>query len=240
MRILGIECASVTASAAVWEDGALLCEAFNATRLTHSQTLLPMVRDMLQNARLRLAEIDGLAVAAGPGSFTGLRIGIAAVKGMAMALDIPCAGVSTLEAMAYGLPAHGAVVLPVMDARCGQVYAAAFACENDVPRRLWEDLAVSIDELGDRLASLGQSDLLLVGDGARLCYDRLRARCPGLRLAPAQLRAPRAAGVCLAAAAAGRMGPARDLTPCYLRLPQAERELRARQADQKQATSQMI
>ncbi len=229
MRILGIECASVTASAAVWEDGVLLCEAFNATRLTHSQTLLPMVRDMLQNARLRLEDTDCFAVAAGPGSFTGLRIGIAAVKGMAMALDKPCAGVSTLEAMAYGFPAAGAVVAPVMDARCSQVYAAAFAYENDLPRRLWDDMAVSIDELGDRLAALGRP-ALLVGDGAKLCLDRLGARCPDLRLAPAHLRYARAAGVCLAAAAAGRMGPVRDLTPCYLRLPQAERELLAKQA----------
>ena len=221
MTVLGLECSATAASCAVVRDDALLCEAFSAVRLTHSQTLLPMMEDMLRNARLTLQDIDLFAVSRGPGSFTGLRIGIAAVKGMAQALGKPAAGVSTLEAMAFGFGGNGLLV-PVMDARCNQTYTAAFRGTE----RLWEDMAIEIPELGERIRGLGEP-VTLVGDGAELVYSKLADSLP-VRLAPACRRMQRACGVCFAAGKSAAEPP-EALEPVYLRLPQAERELLARQ-----------
>lgn len=228
MTVLGIECSAVTASCAVLRDGELLCEAYNATRLTHSQTLMPMLQDMLRNAHLSLSEIDCFAVAAGPGSFTGLRIGIAAVKGIAMALQKPCCAVSTLEAMAYGMPFDG-VLVPCMDARCNQTYTAAFRRENGVLTRLFEDVAIPIAELEEKLRAIGEPALLF-GDGAELCAAQFADRIP-TSLAPAPWRKQRAVGVCLAAEQAPTVD-ADALAPIYLRLPQAERELKRKTQEQ--------
>lgn len=217
MTILGLECSAVAASCAVVRDGALLCEAFSAVRLTHSQTLLPMMEDMLRNARMTLADVDLFAVSRGPGSFTGLRIGIAAVKGMAQALGKPAAGVSTLEAMAFGYGGDGLLV-PVMDARCNQTYTAAFRGTE----RVWEDMAIEIPELGERIRALGEP-VTLIGDGAELVYGKLGGTLP-VRLAPACRRMQRACGVCYATEKAEPVSPG-ALEPVYLRLPQAEREL---------------
>lgn len=206
MTILGLECSAKAASAAVTRDGELLCETFTCVPLTHSQTLLPMAEDMLKNANLTLSAIDCLAVAAGPGSFTGLRIGIAAVKGLAMGLEIPCCAVSTLEAMAYGLTVLDGTILPVMDARCGQVYTAAFDCDNGTLTRLCPDRAILLEQLFQKLKSKEKSPFpfckkpfFLVGDGARMCYNSQKDQITDLRLCPPNLVMQRAAGVCLAA-----------------------------------------
>lgn len=242
MTILGLECSAKAASAAVTKDGELLCETFTCVPLTHSQTLLPMAESMLKNANLTLSAIDCLAVAAGPGSFTGLRIGIAAVKGLAMGLEIPCCAVSTLEAMAYGLTALDGTILPVMDARCGQVYAAAFDCSEGTITRLCPDRAVLLEELFRELnpkeksvLSFYKKPFFLVGDGARMCYNNQKDQIADLRLCPLNLVMQRAAGVCLAAEEQVRQNRTlspEQLLPAYLRLPQAERELLAKEKNQ--------
>lgn len=234
MKILAIESSAGPASCAVVEDGEILASAAVNTRLTHSQTLLPMVAAMLKNSGLSVGQMDVLAVAAGPGSFTGVRIGVAAVKGLAFAQDKPCAGVSTLAAMARcceGLPFEG-LICPVMDARCRQVYTASFLSKGGEVTRLTADEAISMEELKNRLLS-AKKMVFLVGDGARMCYNELNDTVPGLWLAPARLRLQHAAGVAAEAARlaeAGELCTAQTLLPVYLRLPQAERELRARQA----------
>ena len=220
MKILAIESSAGPASCAVTQDGEILAEAGVNTRLTHSQTLMPMVQDMLRNSQIALADLDVLAVAAGPGSFTGVRIGVAAVKGLAFARGIPCAAVSTLAAMAENLRgvSFGGVICSVMDARCRQVYTACFD--------------------GTALLSI-KKPIFLVGDGAAMCYTNLEGQVPELLLAPAHLRFQRAAGVAACAAGQalrGELCAAETLQPAYLRLPQAQRELRQRQAAGTQPT----
>ena len=235
--LLAVESSATPASCAVLrveESGAtLLCESAVNTKLTHSQTLLPMITDMLKNAGLSLADIDALAVAAGPGSFTGVRIGVAAVKGLAFADDLPCVGVSTLEGMARrfeGVPFTGRV-LTAMDARCQQIYTALFSCENGVITRLTPDEALPLGEVRDRLAG-DDTPTLVIGDGAVLCVNALKEAVPALSLAPVGLRLQHAVGVARAAIPlfAAKAAVSGDrLLPTYLRLPQAERELRLRQ-----------
>ncbi|MEF9852640.1 MAG: tRNA (adenosine(37)-N6)-threonylcarbamoyltransferase complex dimerization subunit type 1 TsaB [Hydrogenoanaerobacterium sp.] len=226
MKILGLECSAQAASAAVYEDGRLLCESYVDVKLTHSETLLPMLEAMLKAAALKISDIDCLAVTVGPGSFTGLRIGISAVKGIAFALDIPCIGVSTPEAMAYNLMGQSCTACCVMDARCKQVYAAVFDIEGENVTRILPDEAVAIDVLGENLLKMNcKKPLVLVGDGAVLCYNSFGEKCSAA-LAPPHLRFQRASGVCaLAAQCTENAVTADELAPAYLRLPQAEREL---------------
>lgn len=237
-HLLAVESSAGPASCALVrvEEGrqTLLCSASVNTRLTHSQTLMPMIDDMLRNAGLSLPEVDALAVAAGPGSFTGVRIGVAAVKGLAFPEDLPCVPVSTLEGMAYrfaGLPMTCDIVA-AMDARCRQVYTAQFSLENGALMRKTPDEAITLDELAVRLAD-GDRPILVVGDGAALCYAELCESVPRLQLAPTGLCDQNAVGVARAAAIVLQNGQAVSgdtLLPVYLRLPQAERELRRRQA----------
>ena len=234
MIILAIDSSSKAASAAVWKDGDLLGETFLNTKLTHSQTLLPLVDHLLAVAGVAPGQADCYAATVGPGSFTGLRIGIAAAKGMAFATDKPCAPVSTLEALAWNLPSWDGVVCPVMDARCQQVYNALFSCREGRPVRLCPDRAIPLSQLGEDLAR-EERPVLLVGDGARLCRSFLGEGLPHVTVAPAHLLHQRASSVAMAAALLAREGKlvsAGQLGPAYLRLPQAERELLARQAAQ--------
>jgi tRNA threonylcarbamoyladenosine biosynthesis protein TsaB len=189
-----------------------------------------MVEDMLKNAALSVSDVDTFAVNVGPGSFTGVRIGVAAVKGLAFAQEKPCAAVSTLHSMAYnfiGLPGVQ-TVCAVMDARCAQVYTALFEVNGDTVTRLTEDAALPIAELKLQLAALGKT-VILVGDGAQLCYTALKDEVDALVLAPDHLRYQSAEGVALAAQTAETCSAA-ALQPKYLRLPQAERELKAKLA----------
>lgn len=229
MKLLALESSARAASCAVLADGEPLASAWQATGLTHSRTLLPMVEDMLANSELTLADMDGLAVAAGPGSFTGLRIGVSAVKGLAWALDKPCVPVSTLEAMAWPLAHLEGVIVCAMDARRQQIYNAVFRAEGGALTRLREDRAVSLEEAAADLAGL-DGPLTVVGDGAGLCGAFLRERGIPCALAPAHLRLQSAVGVGMAAC---RRWPqsavsAQELAPVYLRLSQAERERLAR------------
>jgi tRNA threonylcarbamoyladenosine biosynthesis protein TsaB len=230
MKILAIDSSATAASAAILDDGRILGEFYIHTKLTHSQTLMPMVDALLKNAAIEMEEIDAFAVSTGPGSFTGVRIGVAAVKGMAFAADKPCVPVSTLEAMAWNLAFTEATVYAVMDARCQQVYQAAFQVGLGKVIRLSEDRAVKIDELSQNLIK-ERYPVFLVGDGAQLCYNMLSGNNPKLQLTPEIHRFQRASGVAFAALekfSAGVTLRAEQLMPMYLRLPQAERELKQR------------
>ena len=224
MKILALESSAKAASCAVLSDGELLASAWQATGLTHSRTLLPMAEDMLKNSELTLEDMDVVAVAAGPGSFTGLRIGIAAVKGLTWAAEKPCIPVSTLEAMAWPLAHLEGNIVCAMDARRQQIYNAVFLAEGGELKRLREDRAVSLEEAAADLSKL-DGPMTVVGDGAGLCCDFLTERGIGCRLAPVHLRLQSAAGVALAAwRRPGETVSAQELAPVYLRLSQAERE----------------
>ena len=231
MRILALETSAKSVSCAVTEDGAVLAHSFQCTGLTHSRTLLPMVDAMLQNAELPLASVDLFAVSAGPGSFTGLRIGVSALKGLAWSMDKPCVGVSTLYAMAQNLShMNGALLVCAMDARRAQVYNALFEANGGALTRLCDDRAIGLDELAAELQSDPRQKLVL-GDGAHLACDCLTQRGVSCALAPAALRYQNAVGVALSAeemAARGDTVSARELSISYLRVSQAERERKAR------------
>ncbi len=221
MKILAFETSAKAGSVALMENGKLLAESYQNTGLTHSQTLLSMAEDMLKSCGITPCDVDAVAVAAGPGSFTGVRIGVAAAKGFAWGGEKPCYGVSTLEAMAQNAGQTG-YVLPAMDARRSQVYTALFRGTE----RVWEDQAISLQELSEKLKAL-EGTVYVVGDGAELCLRTLGEELPNLAQAPEHLRHQRAAGVALAAMAAirrGESGDAAALKPNYLRLSQAERE----------------
>ena len=226
MLILAFETSAKAGSVALMEQGRLLGESYTNTGLTHSHTVMTMAEDLLKSCGKDPADVDAVAVAAGPGSFTGVRIGVAAAKGFAWGADLPCYGVSTLEAMALGLGAYDGYILPVMDARREQVYTALFSVTEGKLQRLTEDRAISLKELAEEIKNLEKS-VFLVGDGSTLCYNTLSTDVPGLILPPEHRLHQRAAGVALAAQQkidAGETGDGASLTPNYLRLSQAERE----------------
>lgn len=228
MKILAVDSSAIPASAAVWEDGRLLGEFYSNTRQTHSQTLLPMVENLLKCTQTALNEIDLFAVSAGPGSFTGVRIGVACIKGLAMPEDKPCAGVSTLEAIAWNLAHLRGTICAVMDARCQQVYNAVFEADGESLRRLTPDRAIAIKDLAQE-ASGWKSPIYLVGDGAKLCHGSPEFSQLGAKLPPEHLQYQRASGV-IAAALRSQPVSCAQLAPVYLRMPQAERELRRKGA----------
>ena len=222
MKILALETSAKSVSCAVVEDGAPLASAYQCTGLTHSRTLLPMVDAMLKNADLTLDDINAIAIAAGPGSFTGLRIGIAAVKGLAFPRETLCAPVSTLEALGAAHTGEG-TVLCALDARRAQVYSAAFDLATH--QRLMDDDARAVADLSEFVENC-KKPLFFVGDGASLCYNKYGS-VPGVLQAPAALRGGRAAAVALVAkqmAEAGKAVLPEALLPDYHRLSQAERE----------------
>lgn len=221
MRILAIESSAKAASAAVCDEGNLISQYWQNSGLTHSRTLLRMTEDMLINLELTMQDIDLVAVAKGPGSFTGIRIGIAAAKGLAWGADKPVCGVSTLEAMAYHLKDRDGIICPVMDARRGQVYNALFS-GGDVPARLTEDRAISLQELISQVKK-DKGTYYLIGDGAEMCFQPMSDAGIDVRIAPQPIRYQSAWGVAAAAEHGDILQPG-ELAPNYLRLSQAERE----------------
>ena len=221
MKILALESSAKAASVCLTDDGRLVSQYYQNSGLTHSKTLLKMVEDMLHNMDISVSDIDMVAVAHGPGSFTGIRIGVAAAKGLAWGADLKMCGVSTLEAMAYGMMEFkDCVICPVMDARRGQVYNALFkVCDMGLVR-LCPDRAISIQELCDQAEKDGVC-YMLVGDGAEMCAEIFRQRGIAHKMVPHQLVMQSAYGV---ARAAEVKGPQEDIVPNYLRLSQAERE----------------
>ena len=229
MLILAFETSAKAASVALHDGAKLLAESYQNTGLTHSQTLMVMAEDMLKQCGYTAKDVTHVAVAAGPGSFTGVRIGVAAAKGLAWGLQVPCCGVSTLEAMAKNMGIHAGIVCAVMDARRNQVYNALFRVENGNFSRITEDRAISLADLGAELAQM-EGKVYLVGDGSLVAKAALGDRV----IAPAEHRMhQRAAGVAMVAAemiAAGAICDAESMQPNYLRLSQAEREKLERQS----------
>ncbi len=226
LKILAFETSAKAASVALMDEKALLGQSYQNTGLTHSQTLLTIAEDLLKTCGCTPADITAVAVAAGPGSFTGVRIGVAAAKGFAWGAEVPCYGVSTLEAMARSLGLYSGIICPVMDARRSQVYNAVFKMECGNCTRICPDRAISLADLGAELQNFSEP-IFLVGDGSILCYNTLLERVPGL-VCPAEHRLhQKADGVALCAReliARGEPGNAEALVPNYLRLSQAERE----------------
>lgn len=228
MKILAVDSSAKTASVAVTDGETLISECFVNAGLTHSRTLMPMVDNALSQADMKIDEIDAFSVNAGPGSFTGIRIGVAAVKGLALCQDKPCAGVSTLESAAYNFIDENCLVSVSMDARCNQVYTALFRCENSKVIRICEDKAISIDELCEELSSYNEK-IYLAGDGAELCYKAFKDKLKNVVFSGENRRYQRAYGAALAAINnEASFAPSESLAPVYLRLPQAERELKLR------------
>ena len=225
MKILALETSAKAVSAAVTEDGRVLASGYQDTGLTHSRTLMPIVEHIMKNAEITMAEISAVAVAVGPGSFTGIRIGVSAAKGLAFAASIPAVGVSTLAAMARNAAFADGLVVCAMDARRNQIYNALFEAKNGALTRLTPDRAIGLDELSQELRGDSRPKIV-VGDGGRLCAEALAAADVACRLAPPHLVMQHAVSVALEAEEAARKGglvSAQELLPVYLRPPQAER-----------------
>ena len=222
MLMLAFESSAKPASVTLVRDGELLAQYSQYTTLTHSRTLLPMAEDLLRNCDIKIGDVDIFAVAHGPGSFTGIRIGVSTVKGLAWASGKPCMGVSTLEAMAWNGISHGGYICPVMDARRSQVYNALFEIKGGRPERLCEDRPISLEELASEISAL-PSPVLILGDGAAVTAAFLENAGIPFETAPDNLIWQSAWGVAMAAL--GKTpGDADSLKPVYLRLSQAERE----------------
>ena len=225
MKILALETSAKAVSAAVVENGKVLCSGYQDTGLTHSRTLMPIVEHILQNADLTMADMDAIAVAAGPGSFTGIRIGVSAAKGLAFAVAKPAIGVSTLAAMARNVAFADGLVICAMDARRSQIYNAVFEAKDGHLTRLTEDRAIALADLAEEMKA-DPRPKTIVGDGARLCFDFLQNANVPCRLAPPHLVMQNAMSVALEAeslAAEGALTDAQELQPVYLRPAQAER-----------------
>ena len=225
MKILALETSAKAVSAAVSENGRILAAGYQDTGLTHSRTLMPIVEHILKNTDLTVQNCDVIAVAAGPGSFTGIRIGVAAAKGLAFAADKPAVGVSTLAAMARNVAFCDGLVICAMDARRQQVYNALFEAKDGQLTRLTPDRAIALEELAEELRS-DPRPKTVVGDGAKLCLAHLTAAGIPCRLAPAHLVMQNAMSVALEAeamAAEGKLVSAQALEPVYLRPAQADR-----------------
>lgn len=226
MKILAFETSAIAASVALLEDDRLIGEYYQNCGQTHSKTLMKMAQDLMDNCDVKISDLDAIACAAGPGSFTGVRIGVAAAKGMAWGAEKPCVGVSTLEAMAYQANAFEGIICCAMDARRAQVYCALFESHDGQIRRLSEDQAISIEELAQELKKY-EKPKIMVGDGAMLCYNSIGRMLPGCSCMPEHQRMQRASGVAIAARAHLLNGDEPNgamLVPNYLRLSQAERE----------------
>ena len=226
MLLLAFETSAKAASVALFDGEKLLGESYQNTGLTHSQTLMVMAEDLLKQCSVTPQQIEAVAVAAGPGSFTGVRIGVAAAKGFAWGRQIPLYGVSTLESMARHLGVYNGITCAVMDARRNQVYNALFVTENGHLVTKKEDRAIALLDLLEELKG-ETGPIFLVGDGSELTYKTLKDQLPNLILPQESRMHQRAVGVGLAALQAisrGETGDAEALQPNYLRLSHAERE----------------
>ncbi len=224
MNIVAIDTSGPTASCAVMRDGEIIHSVFLNQGLTHSETIMPALDEAMTSAQIDCSQVDAFVAVAGPGSFTGVRIGVCAVKGLAHAHNTPCASVDALEALAMNVIGFDGIACPILDARRGQVYCAAFDVRGELPVRVLPDQAL---ELNAYLAQLPEDRrLIFVGDGLRVHADAiLRALGDRAVIAAANLRNLRAEAACmLANAHQDQWMEARRLVPIYLRAPQAERE----------------
>lgn len=217
--LLSMDSSAVTASVALTDGDEIIKSEFVNSGLTHSETLLPMITRVMDGRKY--SELDGIAITAGPGSFTGVRIGVATVKGLAFNDDIPCYSVSTLEAIAYNFVDENAVVCAVMDARRMQFYNALFRVQNGKVERLCDDRAISIEDLRNELKQYDK--VIIAGDGAKLCFQNIELE--NCALADDDRIYQNAVGVAKAAQNKNAISP-KALMPVYLRQSQAERELK--------------
>lgn len=223
MKLLSIDASGKTAACSVTQNGDLLAKRFCASGLTHSQTLLPMISDMLSEAKIDIEEIDELALTTGPGSFTGLRIGAATVMGLAGKRKCRC--VSTLMAIAHNFIDENAVVIPALDARRSQVYTAVFRCENGTVTQLAEDSAQSVEKTAETVREYAKENTVFIaGDGAYLFSDIL-STAQNVVFAKDELLYPQGQAIASAARCSAPI-EAKDIKLSYLRLSQAERELK--------------
>ncbi len=226
MKLLSIDASGKTAACSVTENGELLAKRFCASGLTHSQTLLPMISEMLSESNIDIENIDEFALTTGPGSFTGLRIGAATVMGLAN--DRKCRCVSTLLAIAHNFTEENAIVIPALDARRAQVYTAVFKCENGVVTRLEDDNAESVEKTVQKIAEYAKDNTVFIaGDGAYLFNDIL-ATAQNIVFAKDEMLYPQGLSIAKAAQSAVPT-EAKDIKLSYLRLSQAERELKEKQ-----------
>lgn len=238
MKILSLDCSAVPCSAAILDDEKIIASSFINVKLTHSQTLMPMVENLFKASAMAFLDIEGIAITAGPGSFTGVRIGVSAAKGLAAPKNLPCVAVSTLLSMAYNFSDRDCIVCAVMDARCNQVYNALFEIENGVISRLCDDRALMCDQLKSELEELSKTckkDIIIVGDGADLFFPYV-SETEKVKKANESKKYQNAISTCLAALPdfmAGNTLDAASLLPVYLRLPQAERELKLKRSKEK-------
>ncbi|MDO4484307.1 MAG: tRNA (adenosine(37)-N6)-threonylcarbamoyltransferase complex dimerization subunit type 1 TsaB [Clostridia bacterium] len=223
MKLLAVDTSGPVCGVAVLADGAIVYECSVTNKLTHSTNLMPMIDQALTMSGLTLKELDYVAVVTGPGSFTGVRIGVSTVKGLCHGAGIPCVTVDALEAMAAGINSFSGVVCPIQDARAGQVYGAAFHCENGVPERLMDDIPLKIEEYVSAISSFGNRFLFL-GDGMPVHHKRLTELLgeQAVFAEPQQAFLRPAAAANLAAAKKERL-TWKELEPMYLRAPNAER-----------------
>ncbi|MBP3599858.1 MAG: tRNA (adenosine(37)-N6)-threonylcarbamoyltransferase complex dimerization subunit type 1 TsaB [Clostridia bacterium] len=231
MKILAIECSATACSVAILDNEKIIASGYINVKLTHSQTLMPIAESMLKASMTDLSEIEGFAVSAGPGSFTGIRIGISAVKGLAAPKNLPCVGVSTLRAMAENYNDTDCIICAVMDARCNQVYNALFDISGGKITRLCEDRALMCDELAENIKNMSQNSekrVIIVGDGAEIFYPFVKG-IENVVISSPSRRFQNAVGVGTAAITDfenNSYQSPEELLPVYLRLPQAERELK--------------
>lgn len=236
MKILALECSATPASAAILDGKKLVGQCYANVKLTHSQTLMPMIESLLKATKTDVSEIDGFAISNGPGSFTGVRIGISAVKGLAAAKKLPCAAVSTLYAMAQNYSDTDCIVCAVMDARCNQLYNALFDIQSGEITRLCEDRALLCSELLEEIKNLSQKSgkgVIIVGDGADIFY-KIAKDLENVQKAHPAREFQNAVGVGYAALPIFEKGETlspNELLPFYLRLPQAERELKMKKGE---------
>ena len=227
MKILGLDSSGLVASVAVVEDDTLLCEYTVNHKKTHSQTLLPMLDEIVRMIELDLNEVDAIAVAAGPGSFTGLRIGSATAKGLGLALDKPLIAVPTVDALAYNLYETHGVICPLMDARRNQVYTGIYEFADGKFQVISAQEAISIEEIIEKINQIGR-EVIFLGDGVPVFREKIEADCKvSHHYAPAHVNRQRAGAVAALGTLyykEGKVQNARDHQPEYLRLSQAERE----------------
>ena len=230
MKILSIECSAGPASAAIIEDRKVIGSSFVNVKLTHSQTLMPMIESLLKSCATDISEISGIAVSAGPGSFTGVRIGISAAKGIAAPDDLPCVAVSALDSMAEVFRGHHCVLCAVMDARCGQFYNSIYKIEGNRIHKFVPDRAIMHGELIEEIKDIDAEKIIVCGDGAEL-FMNFAKDIDNIEIANPTLRFQNAIGTALCAYdkfISNDTISCNNLLPIYLRLPQSERELKAK------------
>lgn len=229
MKILAVDTSSNVASAAIVDDNKLVCECVLNNKLTHSQTIMPIIDEVFKKSELNPLDIDVFAVSNGPGSFTGLRIGVTTIKGLAHAVNKPVCGVNTLEALAYNLPFCPYIIAPIMDARREQVYNAFYKWESGVLKEIAEPRAISLDDCMNELLNIGEK-VVFLGDGVSVFRDKIKDTLKEQALFAPQLACTQRAA-CVAEAAKNKetinYG---KLAPLYLRKSQAEREAEEREA----------